>query len=92
LIVLSADHATPEAPGYLAELGKLGGYVTPDVWDAEAAADRIRERFGLSGKLIEGYDHPYLNLADEVRNAKGVDLAALQTAIGIAGRYRRRHR
>ena len=81
LIVLSADHGTPEAPGYLRELGKLGGYVTPDRWDTTAAAERIRKRFGLTGKLIQGYDHPYLNLSDEARSAKGVDLVALETAI-----------
>ena len=81
LIVLSADHGTPEAPGYLRELGKLGGYVTPDNWDTTKAAERIRDRFGLSGKLIQGYDHPYLNLSNEVRNAEGVDLVALETAI-----------
>jgi len=81
LIVLSADHGTPEAPGYLRELGKLGGYVTPDRWDTSAAAERIRKRFGLTGRLIEGYEHPYLNLSDELRNAEGVDLVALETAI-----------
>jgi predicted AlkP superfamily pyrophosphatase or phosphodiesterase len=81
LIVLSSDHGTPEAPGYLQELGKLGGYVKPDRWDTTAAAERIRERFGLAGKLIQGYDHPYLNLSDEVRGAEGVDLVALETAI-----------
>ena len=81
LIVLSADHGTPEAPGYLQELGKLGGYVTPDRWDTTAAAERIRERFGLSGKLIESYDHPYLYLSDEVRGADGIDLVALESAI-----------
>jgi predicted AlkP superfamily pyrophosphatase or phosphodiesterase len=81
LIVVSADHGTPEAPGYLRQLGKLGGYVKPDRWDTEAAAERIRARFGLTGKLIAGYDHPYLNLSDDVRNAEGIDLVALETAI-----------
>ena len=81
LIVLSADHGAPEAPGYLAELGKLGGYVSPDTWDSEAALDRIRDRFGLSGKVVEGYDHPYINLTDAARNAAGVDPVALEAAI-----------
>jgi len=44
-------------------------------------AERIRDSFGLSGKLIQGYDHPYLNLSNEVRNAEGIDLVALETAI-----------
>ncbi|SDJ53543.1 Type I phosphodiesterase / nucleotide pyrophosphatase [Aliiruegeria lutimaris] len=81
LIVLSADHGAPEAPGFLEEIGGLGGYVTPDAWDAEAAIARIKARFDLSGPLIQGYDHPYLNLADEVRANEGIDRAALETAI-----------
>jgi len=81
LIVLSADHGAPEAPGFLAELGELGGYVLPELWDSEAATDRIRDRFGISGKLIEGYDHPYLNLSAEARTSEGVDPVALETAV-----------
>ncbi|MFC3614776.1 alkaline phosphatase family protein [Lutimaribacter marinistellae] len=81
LIVLSADHGAPEAPGYLAELGKLGGYVSPDAWDSAAAVDRIRARFELSGKIVEGYDHPYINLTEAARTAEGVDPVALETAI-----------
>ncbi len=81
LIVLSADHGTPEAPGYLQEFGKLGGYVTPDGWETTAAADRIREQFQLSGQLIQNYEHPYLNLSDAARRAEDIDLVALETAI-----------
>ncbi|RYH07177.1 alkaline phosphatase family protein [Tropicimonas sp. IMCC6043] len=81
LIVLSADHGAPEAPGFLEEIGGLGGYVSPDAWETEAAIARIKERFGLSGPLIQGYDHPYLNLADEVRVNQDIDRAALETAI-----------
>ena len=33
LIVLSADHGGPEAPGYLKSLGIPTGYVSPDSWD-----------------------------------------------------------
>ena len=68
LIVLSSDHGAPEAPGYLYELGGLGGYVTPDKWDKAPAVERIKAKFGISGRLVEGYDHPYLYLSDDVRN------------------------
>jgi predicted AlkP superfamily pyrophosphatase or phosphodiesterase len=81
LIVLSADHGAPEAPGYLEELGGLGGYVTPDAWDTAPAAERIKAKFGISGTLIEGYDHPYLYLSEEVRNNDAIDQTALETAI-----------
>lgn len=81
LIVLSADHGAPEAPGYLAELGSLGGYVSPDDWDTTAAVDRIRTRFGITGPIIEGYDHPYLYLSETVRSDDSIDQTALETAI-----------
>lgn len=81
LIVLSADHGAPEAPGYLASIGMPGGYVTPDAWDTAPAADRIKERFGIIGALFEGYDHPYLTLAAEVRNNPDIDRVALETMI-----------
>jgi predicted AlkP superfamily pyrophosphatase or phosphodiesterase len=81
LIVLSADHGAPEAPGYLEELGGLGGYVTPDAWDTAPAAERIKAKFGISGTLIESYDHPYLYLSEEVRNNDAIDQTALETAI-----------
>ena len=81
LIVLSADHGAPEAPGYLASIGMPGGYVTPDQWDTAPAVARIKERFGISGPLFTGYDHPYLTLSDEVRSDPGIDRVALETAI-----------
>ena len=81
LIVLSSDHGAPEAPGHLKSLGIPGGYVTPDLWDTKPALVRIKEEFNLSGKLFVGYDHPYLNLTDEVRNNPDVDRIALETAI-----------
>lgn len=81
LIVLSADHGAPEAPGHLRALGLPGGYVTPDLWDAQPAVERIKERFGLSGDLFVGYDHPYLNLTDTIRNDPDIDIVALETAI-----------
>ena len=81
LIVLSADHGAPEAPGYLKEFGGLGGYVTPDAWDSAPAAERIKAKFGISGPLIERYDHPYLYLSNEIRNNDAIDQTALETAI-----------
>ena len=81
LIVLSADHGGPEAPGYLKSLGIPTGYVSPDSWDKQPAIDRIKSKFGVSGKLIEGYDHPYLYLSNEVISNSEVDLLALEAAI-----------
>ncbi len=67
--------------GYLESLDIPGGYVTPDEWDAAPAVERIKAKFGISGALIEGYDHPYLNLSEEVRNNDAIDQTALETAI-----------
>jgi predicted AlkP superfamily pyrophosphatase or phosphodiesterase len=81
LIVLSADHGMPEAPGFLESLGVPTGYVEPDKWDTVPAIERIKTKFGISGPLIEGYDHPYLNLAAGVRNNEDIDQTELETAI-----------
>jgi hypothetical protein len=81
LIVLSADHGGPEAPAYLKSLGIPTGYISPDSWDKQPAIDRIKRKFGISGKLIEGYDHPYIYLSNEVIGNPEVDLFALETAI-----------
>jgi len=81
LIVLSADHGGPEAPGYLKSMGIPTGYVSPDTWDKQPAIDRIKSKFGIKGKLIEGYDHPYLYLSNEVIGNSKVDLLALEAAI-----------
>ena len=81
LIVLSADHGAPEAPGYLNSLGISAEYVTPDDWDGESAIARVKAKFGISGKMIEGYDHPYLYLASDIINNPEIDLTVLEAAI-----------
>lgn len=81
LIVLSADHGGPEAPGYLKSMGIPTGYVSPDTWDKKPAIERIKKKFGIKGKLIEGYDHPYIYLSNKVISNSKIDLLALETAI-----------
>jgi predicted AlkP superfamily pyrophosphatase or phosphodiesterase len=81
LIVLSADHGAPEAPGYLKSIGIPADYVSPDEWDKEPVIARIKNKFGIEGQMIEGYDHPYLYLTSDIINDPSVDLAALETAI-----------
>lgn len=81
LIVLSADHGSAEAPGYLESLGIPAGYISPDSWDSQPAIDRIKSRFGIVGKLIQGYDHPYLYLGNDIVGNPDIDLFELETAI-----------
>jgi predicted AlkP superfamily pyrophosphatase or phosphodiesterase len=52
LIVLSADHGGPDSPGYLNSLGIPAGYVDPKTWDTQDAIKRLKEEFGISGKIM----------------------------------------
>ncbi|NND57209.1 MAG: alkaline phosphatase family protein, partial [Xanthomonadales bacterium] len=52
-----------------------------EAWDREAAIERIKNRFGIEGKLIEQYAHPYLYLSSEVTGNSGIDRNALEAAI-----------
>jgi predicted AlkP superfamily pyrophosphatase or phosphodiesterase len=81
LVVLSADHGGPDAPGYLNSLGIPAGYVDPDSWDKESAIARIKDQFGISGTLIESYSQPYLYLSDDVKNNRDINIEALEAAI-----------
>ena len=81
LIVFSADHGGPDAPGYLNSLGIPAGYVDPASWDKEAAIDRIKERLKIKGDLIETYSHPYLYFSSEVKNNSRIDQEALEEAV-----------
>jgi len=81
LIVLSADHGGPEAPGYLQSLGIPAGYVSPDEWDKDPVIARIKSKFGIGGQLVQGYDHPYLYLTNDITRNPRIDLAALETMI-----------
>ena len=79
LIVLSGDHGGPEAPGYLKTMNIPTGYVSPDTWDTKPVIDNIKKKFGIKGKLIEGYDHLYLS--NDVIANENIDLLALEKAI-----------
>jgi predicted AlkP superfamily pyrophosphatase or phosphodiesterase len=81
LIVLSADHGSPEAPAYLQSLSIPADYVSPDEWDTDPVIARIKSKFGIKGQMIEGYDHPYLYLTSDIINDPDIDLAALETTI-----------
>jgi predicted AlkP superfamily pyrophosphatase or phosphodiesterase len=81
LIVLSADHGGPDAPGYLNSLGIPAGYVNPDSWDKAAAIERIKSAFGITGELFEPYSHPYLYFSADVKNNSDIDMEALESAV-----------
>jgi len=51
VIVLSADHGGPEAPGYLNSLGIPAKYVTPEKWDKEPAISALKQKSGIGKEL-----------------------------------------
>jgi predicted AlkP superfamily pyrophosphatase or phosphodiesterase len=81
LIVLSADHGSPDTPGYLKSHNIPAGYVDPDSWDKEAAITRIKKQFDIKGELIEKFEHPYLYLSKSVINDQSIDQSALAAAV-----------
>lgn len=81
LIVLSADHGSPEVPGYLNELGIQGGYFDPESIDREPAIEALKQRFGIGEELIETYFHPYLYLNREVIREHGLDQEEVERAV-----------
>ena len=83
LLVLSADHGGPDAPGYLNSLGIPAGYIDPGSWDKDAAIDRIKKQFRIKGKLIEKYSHPYLYFSAEVNDDNHIDRLALEAAVVV---------
>ena len=81
LIVLSADHGGPEAPGYLNELGFEADYIDPATWDKAGAIETLKKRFGIGEELITKYFHPYVYLNRKVIAEKGLDQAELELAV-----------
>ena len=81
LIVLSADHGGPEAPGALQQYGFDVNYVEPDTWDKAPAFERLKERFGIGAELIETYEHPYVYLNQDVLRVKHLDQAEVEQAV-----------
>jgi predicted AlkP superfamily pyrophosphatase or phosphodiesterase len=81
LVVLSADHGSPEVPGYLENLGIEAGYFDPKAIDRQPAFAALRERFGLGEELIETYFHPYLYLKRDLIQAKGLDQGEVERAV-----------
>jgi len=81
LVVLSADHGSPEVPGYLATLGIEADYFDPDAIDRQPAFAALRQRFGLGEELIETYFHPYLYLDRDLIVARGLDQGEVERAV-----------
>jgi predicted AlkP superfamily pyrophosphatase or phosphodiesterase len=81
LIVLSADHGSPEVPGYLETLGIEARYFEPETLDRAPAIAALKQRFGLGAALIETYFHPYLYLNRGLIQEKGLDQGEVERAV-----------
>ncbi len=81
LIVLSADHGAPEAPGYLATLGIKAKWISPLKWNKKPSIKRLEKRFGVGQALIEAFFPPYIYLNHDVIKKNGLDLAEVQKAV-----------
>jgi arylsulfatase A-like enzyme len=82
LIVLSADHGAPEAPGYLNELGFVeADYIYPKAFEKAGAIEALKKRFGIGEELITTYFHPYLYLNRKVIAEMGLDQAEVELAV-----------
>ncbi|MCP4783670.1 MAG: alkaline phosphatase family protein [Fuerstiella sp.] len=81
LIVLSADHGSPEVPGYLNQLGIEAKTVDPKTWDRQPGIAALKKRFGVGQQLIRTYYHPYLYLNQDVIREHGLDPVEVQTAV-----------
>jgi hypothetical protein len=82
LIVLSADHGQPEAPGHLNELGILGAhYFITKGLDRTPAIEALKKRFGVGEELIQAFFQPYIYLNRELIAEKGLDQAEVEAAV-----------
>jgi predicted AlkP superfamily pyrophosphatase or phosphodiesterase len=81
LIVLSADHGTPEAPPLLNEYGIEAGYVDYKSWDKQAGITSLKEKFGIGQELIQTFFPPYVYLNQEAIREKGLDQEEVERAV-----------
>lgn len=81
LVVLSADHGGPEAPGDLQQYGFEVAYVDPDSWEKEEAFAALKQRFGIDEELILQYAHPYLYLDRELIAEKGLSMGEVEEVV-----------
>jgi predicted AlkP superfamily pyrophosphatase or phosphodiesterase len=81
LLVLSADHGGPDAPGYLKSKGIPAEYVDPSSWEKDEAIARIKKQFKIKGELIEKYSHPYIYIASSAKQPSADDQRALEREI-----------
>jgi arylsulfatase A-like enzyme len=81
LIVLSADHGTPEAPEYAAKKGLHAGRIDLDSLDYTKLDTELRKRFGIGKEVIKMTFHPYVYLDRELIRKKQLNLADISRVV-----------
>lgn len=84
LIVLSADHGTPEAPQYMTEKGLEAGRIDLDQMDFTQLDKELKERFGFGKEVIKMTYHPYVYLDHALMEAKKADAGEVSAVIANA--------
>ncbi|WNC66874.1 alkaline phosphatase family protein [Thalassotalea nanhaiensis] len=84
VIVLSADHGGPDAPGYLNEHDVQGAYVSPKQWDTLDSIIKLKAELGLKEPLISSYHHPYIYLDQTLIAKNKLDLNDVQDKVAAA--------
>ncbi|AXI44728.1 alkaline phosphatase [Sulfitobacter sp. SK012] len=81
LIVLSADHGSPEAPGYLKTLGiQADTFDFADV-DTQAGFAALKDQFNIAADLILNFSNPYVYLNQQVIADAGLDPVEVEFAV-----------
>jgi predicted AlkP superfamily pyrophosphatase or phosphodiesterase len=81
LVVLSADHGAPEAPGYLNTLGIGARFLRPEQWDTEPGISALKKKFGVGKELIQMYEHPYVYLNQDVLRENRLNQTEVEDAV-----------
>lgn len=81
LIVLSADHGTPEAPEYMSAKGFDAGRINLDTLDYSELDKQLKQRFGIGKEVIKLTFHPYVYLDHALIEERGLDIAEVSRVV-----------
>lgn len=82
LIVLSADHGQPEAPGFMHDMGVThAAYFDMDAIDKTPIVAALAEKFGWGAELIDVFFQPYLYLNHDLIRDEQLDRAEVEQVL-----------
>ncbi|WP_394495049.1 alkaline phosphatase family protein [Shewanella sp. ENK2] len=74
LIVLSADHGAPEAPGYLTQFGTKATHFDLASLEKQQDIVKLKKDWKISGNLFANAWQPYVNLDHDALKKSGIKL------------------